>query len=49
MNNLDKELTAKENNLHAKLKKLGNNVEKVNKYIKENNDKKVNAKKNRCC
>ena len=46
INNLDKKLTDKENNLHAKLNKLRNNGEKTNKYIKENNDKKVSTKKN---
>ena len=37
-NNLDKKLTDKKD-------KLRNYVERVNKYIKENNDKKIDTKK----
>ena len=42
-NNLDKKLTDKKNDLHAKLR---NYVERVNKYIKENNEKKIDIEKN---
>ena len=44
-NNLYKKLTDKKNNSHAKLNKSRNYVERVNKYIKENNDKKIDTEK----
>ena len=31
--------------MHAKLNKLNNDVKKLDKYIKENNNKKINIKK----
>ena len=44
MHNFDKNFTSKENKLHAKLDKLNNNVKKLDKYIKENNNEKINIK-----
>ena len=35
MNNLEKKFMDEENNLHAKLNKLNDNVEKINKYNKK--------------
>ena len=46
MHNFDKKFTNEENKLYAKLDKLNNNVKKLDKYIKENNNKKINIKKN---
>ena len=45
---LIKKFTIKENKLHAKLDKLNNDVKKLNKYTKNNNEK-INTKKIRCC
>ena len=39
MNNLDKIVKNKENEFSTKLKKLNNDVKKIDNYIKENNDK----------
>ena len=46
MHNFDKKFTSKENKLHVKLDKLNNDVKKLDKYIKENNNEKINIKKN---
>ena len=45
MSNLDKMFTDKENKWSSKLNKLNNDVKKIDKYIKENNDKKINIEK----
>ena len=45
MSNLDKMFTGKENKCSTKLNKLNYNVKKLDNYIKENNDKKINTKK----
>ena len=45
MSNLDKMVTSKENKWSFKLNKLNNNVKKLENYIKENNDKKINIEK----
>ena len=45
---LIKKFTIEENKLHAKLDKLNNDVKKLNKYTKNNNEK-INTKKIRCC
>ena len=45
MSNLDKMVTDKEHNLNAKLDRLSKNVKKLDNYIKENNNKKINTKK----
>ena len=37
MNNLDKKFMDKENDLHARLISLGNNIKKINNYVKNNN------------
>ena len=44
MHDFDKKFTIKENKLHAKLDKLTNDVKKLNKYTKNNNEK-INTKK----
>ena len=44
MNKL-KKVMDKENILHAKLNKLNDNVEKINKYTENTDDKKANIKK----
>ena len=41
MDNFDEKFKHKENKIYDKLYKLGNKIEKMNNYIKENNDKKV--------
>ena len=46
MSNLDQMVTSKENKWNTKLNKLNNNVKNLDDYIKENNDKKINMKKN---
>ena len=43
MSNLDKMVTDKENKWSTKLDKLNNGVKKLDNYIKENNDKKINT------
>ena len=45
MSNLDKMVMDKENKWSAKLDKLNNDVKKLDNYIKENNDKKINIEK----
>ena len=45
MSNLDKMVTSTENKWSFKLNKLNNNVKKLENYIKENNDKKINIEK----
>ena len=45
MSNLDKMVTNKENEWSCKLNKLNNNVKKLDNYIKENNDTKINTEK----
>ena len=45
MCNLDKMVTDKENKWDTKLNKLNNDVKKLDNYIKENNDKKINTEK----
>ena len=45
MSNLDKMVTDKENKWSTKLNKLNNDVKKLDNYIKENNDKKINTEK----
>ena len=45
MHNFDKRLMSEKNKLYAKLDKLNNDVKKLDKYIKENNNEKVNIKK----
>ena len=45
MSNLDKMFAGKENKWSSKLSKLNNDVKKLDKYIKENNDKKINIEK----
>ena len=45
MRNLDKMVTNKENKWSTKLYKLNNDVKKLDNYIKENNDKKINTEK----
>ena len=35
MDNLEKKVMNKENNLHARLNKLNDNVKKINKYSKK--------------
>ena len=44
MHNFDKKFTIKENKLHAKLDKLNNDVKKLDKYTKNNNEN-INIKK----
>ena len=46
MCNLDKMVMDKENKWSTKLNKLNNDVKKLDNYIKENNDKKINTEKN---
>ena len=46
MNNLCKRVTDEENKWRAKLEKLNNGVKKLNNYIKENNYKKIDTKRN---
>ena len=46
MSNLDKMLIDKENKWSTKLDKLNNDVKKLDNYIKENNNKKINTEKN---
>ena len=45
ISNLDKMVMDKENNWSTKLNKLNNDVKKLDNYIKENNDKKINTEK----
>ena len=45
ISNLDKMFTDKENKGSTKLDKLNNDVKKLDNYIKENKDKKINAEK----
>ena len=45
MSNLDKMFTGKENKWSSKLNKLKNGVKKLDNYIKENSDKKINIEK----
>ena len=45
MRNLDKMVTDKENKWSTKLNKLNIDVKKLDNYIKENNDKKINTEK----
>ena len=45
ISNLDKMVMDKENNWSIKLNKLNNDVKKLDNYIKENNDKKINTEK----
>ena len=45
MSNLDKMFTDEENKWSTKLDELNNNVKKLDNYIKENNDKKINTEK----
>ena len=45
MSNLDKMVMGKENKWSSKLNKLNNEVKKLDNYIKENNDKKINIEK----
>ena len=45
MSNLDKMVTDKENKWSTKLNKLNNDFKKLDSYIKENNDKKINKEK----
>ena len=45
MSNLNKMVTDKENKWSSKLNKLNNEVKKLDNYIKENNDKKINIEK----
>ena len=40
VNNLYVKVTSKKNDFNAKLNKLNDNIKKIDKYIKENNDKK---------
>ena len=50
MSSLDKMITDKENKWSTKLDKLNNDVKKLDNYINENNDKKINTgKKIRYC
>ena len=50
MSNLDKMVMDNENKWSTKLNKLNNDVKKLDNYIKENNDKKINTeKKKRNC
>ena len=41
MDNFDEKFKHEENKTYDKLNRLGNKIEKINNYIKENNDKKV--------
>ena len=41
MDNFDEKFKHEENKIYDKLSRLGNKIEKINNYIKENNDKKV--------
>ena len=41
MDNFDKKFSYKENDIYDKLNRLGNKAKKINNYIKEDNDKKV--------
>ena len=43
-NNLNKKVIDKENNLNARLNKINDNIKKIDKYIKENNNFKVKYK-----
>ena len=45
MSDLDKMVTSKENKWNPKLNKLKNNVKKLDNYIKENNNEKINKEK----
>ena len=45
MGNLDKMVTDKENKWSTKLNKLNSDVKRLDNYIKENNDKKINTEK----
>ena len=45
MRNLYKKVTDEENKWSAKLDKLNNDVKKLDNYIKNNNNKKINIKK----
>ena len=44
MHEFDKKYISKENKWSAKLDKLNKNVKKLDNYIKENNNKKINTK-----
>ena len=46
MSNLDKMTMGKENKWSSKLNKLNNEIKRLDSYIKENNDKKINIEKN---
>ena len=45
MRNLDKMVTDKENERSTKLNELNNDFKKLDNYIKEHNDKKINTEK----
>ena len=45
MSDLDKMITSKENKWNPKLNELNNNVKKLDNYIKENNNGKINKEK----
>ena len=45
MSDLDKMVTSKENKWKPKLNELNNNVKKLDNYIKENNNGKINKEK----
>ena len=45
MSDLDKMVTSKENKWNPKLNELNNNVKKLDNYIKENNNGKINKEK----
>ena len=45
MDNFDEKFKHEENKIYDKLNRLGKKIEKVNDYIKENNDKKVDVGK----
>ena len=45
MSDLDKMVMSKENKWNPKLNKLKNNVKKLDNYIKENNNEKINKEK----
>ena len=46
MSNLHKIVKKKENEFSTKLNKINNDIKKIDKYIKENNDKILKKKKN---
>ena len=45
MSDLDKMVTSKESKWNPKLNELNNNVIKLDNYIKENNNEKINKEK----